>query len=410
MKIMHTSDWHLGKRLGEFSRLEEQKEVLDEICSISDLEKVQMVLIAGDLFNSYNPSVEAMELFYQTLKRLSDEGKRAVIAIAGNHDMPERIEAPNPLAKECGIILSGLPHSIASPFYLSSGLRITDSGPGWVQLKIPQVEVPVNLLLTPYANEFRMRTYLGSENQDETLREILSNKWHRNLHEIANNQSVNILIAHLYMISNEGEPLEEPLDEEKPILTPGGASAVFTRQLPLDLHYVALGHLHRRHTLDGCAFPVVYCGSPLSYSFSEAFQNKSVEIIEALPNLTTKHYSIGLTKGKRLVRKKFDSPEEAFQWLPHHTDCLLEMTLHTDMYLNAEITNHFHRLHPGIVQIIPEFPEESNLKEKEEIAPDPTGEIMELFKDYFRSIKQVPPDEETLDIFREIIANEGDNQ
>ncbi|HRC66949.1 MAG TPA: hypothetical protein PK976_03320, partial [Bacteroidales bacterium] len=99
-----------------------------------------------------------------------------------------------------------------------------------------------------------------------------------------------------------------------------------------------------------------------------------------------------------------------FQWLPHHTDCLLEMTLHTDIDLNAEITNHFHRLHPGIVQIIPEFPEESNLKEKEEIAPDPTGEIMELFKDYFRSIKQVPPDEETLDIFREIIANEGDNQ
>jgi hypothetical protein len=119
--------------------------------------------------------------------------------------------------------LIGLPHSIASPFYLSSGLRITASGPGWVQLRIPGVDHLVHLLLTPYANEFRMKTFLGSENQDETLREILSNNWHANLQEMANYQSVNILMAHLYMISSEDEPLEEPLDEEKPILTPGGA-------------------------------------------------------------------------------------------------------------------------------------------------------------------------------------------
>lgn len=410
MKILHTSDWHLGKRLGEFSRFEEQKEVLDEICSIANEENVKMVLIAGDLFDSYNPSVEVMGLFYQTLKRLSDDGRRAIIAIAGNHDMPERIEAPNPLAKECGIILSGLPHSIASPFYLSSGLRITASGPGWVQLRIPGVDHLVHLLLTPYANEFRMKTYLGSENQDETLREILSNNWHANLQEMANYQSVNILMAHLYMISSEDESLEEPLDEEKPILTPGGASPIFIKQLPPNLHYVALGHLHRRHTLEGCAFPVVYCGSPLSYSFSEAFQNKSVEIIEAQPNQTTKHYSVVLTKGKPLIRKKFNSPEEAFQWLPNHTDCLLEMTLHTDMYLNPEILHQFHQLHPGIVQIIPEFSEELKLVENEDLSPSPNAEIIELFKDYFRSIQQVPPDEETLALFREIIANEEDNQ
>ncbi|HAL64968.1 MAG: Exonuclease SbcD, partial [Bacteroidetes bacterium 38_7] len=339
-----------------------------------------------------------------------DDGRRAVIAIAGNHDMPERIEAPNPLAKECGIILLGLPHSIASPFYLSSGLRITASGPGWVQLRIPGVDHLVHLLLTPYANEFRMKTYLGSENQDETLKEILSNNWHANLQEMANYQSVNILMAHLYMISSEDELLEEPLDEEKPILTPGGASPIFIKQLPPNLHYVALGHLHRRHTLEGCAFPVVYCGSPLSYSFSEAFQNKSVEIIEAQPNQTTKHYSVGLTKGKPLIRKKFNSPEEAFQWLPNHMDCLLEMTLHTDMYLNSEILHQFHQLHPAIVQIIPEFSEELKLVENEDLSPSPNAEIIELFKDYFRSIQQVPPDEETLALFREIIANEEDNQ
>ena len=98
MIILHTSDWHLGKRLDEFSRIEEQNEVLQEICDIADNENANVIIIAGDLFDTFNPPTEAVELFYKTLKKLSKNGNRAVIALAGNHDSPERIEAPDPLA------------------------------------------------------------------------------------------------------------------------------------------------------------------------------------------------------------------------------------------------------------------------------------------------------------------------
>src|ERR1035437_3612263 len=112
MKILHTSDWHLGKRLESFSRFEEQKAVLSEICEIADREQVNAIIISGDLFDTFNPPVEAMDLFYKTLKRLANNGQRAVIALAGNHDSPDRIEAPEPLARECGILLAGYPNSL----------------------------------------------------------------------------------------------------------------------------------------------------------------------------------------------------------------------------------------------------------------------------------------------------------
>src|SRR5690606_20256230 len=109
MKILHTGDWHLGKRLDHFSRLDEQRAVLSEICEIADKEKVDAVIVAGDLFDAFNPPVEAMELLYRTLRKLSHEGRRPVIAIAGNHDSADRIDAPDTLARECGILFIGYP-------------------------------------------------------------------------------------------------------------------------------------------------------------------------------------------------------------------------------------------------------------------------------------------------------------
>lgn len=101
MKILHTADWHLGKRLDNFNRLEEQIAVLKEICQIADDQAVDAVIIAGDIFDTFNPPVEAIELLYKTLKRLTKKSKRPVIAIAGNHDSPSRIDSPDPLAREC---------------------------------------------------------------------------------------------------------------------------------------------------------------------------------------------------------------------------------------------------------------------------------------------------------------------
>ena len=134
MRILHTSDWHLGKRLDDFSRLEEQRAVLQEIREVADREEVDVVLVAGDLFDTFNPPTEAVELLYKTLKGLTNDGRRPVIAIAGNHDSPDRIESPDPLARECGIIFTGYPHSIVPPFALDSGLKVLRSDEGFVEL------------------------------------------------------------------------------------------------------------------------------------------------------------------------------------------------------------------------------------------------------------------------------------
>ena len=137
MKILHTADWHLGKRLDSFYRLEEQKLVLNEICEIADEQAVDAIIVAGDLFDAFNPPVEAIELLYKTLKRLTNNGKRPVIAIAGNHDSPTRIDSPDPLARECGILFMGLPNTQVQTLQLEDGFEITNTDEGFMEFKIP---------------------------------------------------------------------------------------------------------------------------------------------------------------------------------------------------------------------------------------------------------------------------------
>ena len=137
MKILHTSDWHLGKKLERFSRVDEQKNVMEEIVRIADEENVDAILIAGDLFDTGNPPVEAVELYYRTLIQLSKKGVRPVIAIAGNHDSPERIEAPDPLARECGILFVGNPDTCPPVFTVSdTGLTLINTQEGYAEFRI----------------------------------------------------------------------------------------------------------------------------------------------------------------------------------------------------------------------------------------------------------------------------------
>ena len=114
LKILHTADWHLGKRLQEYTRIAEQKLVLDEICQVADQEEVDLVLLAGDIFDAFNPSHESVELLYKTLRRLSKNGMRPVVAISGNHDSTQFVEAPDPLARELGILFYSRYDSIIS--------------------------------------------------------------------------------------------------------------------------------------------------------------------------------------------------------------------------------------------------------------------------------------------------------
>lgn len=402
MKILHTADWHLGKRLEQFSRLEEQTTVLTEICDIADAQQVDAVIIAGDLFDTFNPATEAVDLFYKTLKKLTNNGKRLVVAIAGNHDSPERIEAPDPLARECGIVFSGFPTTAVPVFKLESGLEITKSVPGFIEAKLPNTEFPLRMILTPYANEYRMKTFLGIEDSESELRQILQEHWKNIADAHCNENGINLLVTHLFMVKN-GEPMPDEPEEEKPINHVGGAQAVYTSNVPEQIQYVALGHLHRPFQMDATPCPVVYSGSPLSYSFSEAEQQKFVNILHAEPGKPIHYEQIPLQAGKRLIRHRVEGANEALEWLDQHPDTLIELTLVTESYLTATERKAILTAHDGIVAIIPEIRAAGDAPTERKTI-DLNQEMDELFKDYFLAKTRQPINEELLALFQEIKA------
>lgn len=407
MKILHTSDWHLGKRLNMFSRLPEQIEVMEEICEIAEKEKVDAVIIAGDLFDTFNPSSDAAELFYSTVKRLSDNGNRAVIAIAGNHDSPDRVEAPQPLARKTGIIFVGYPDSYVKPFALENGLSVKTSEPGFIELTLPNHDYPLRLILTPYANEYRLKTFLGNENSEEELRELLQKKWQLLADTYCDTEGVNMLVTHLFVIPKGETPPPEP-EDEKPILHAGGAQAVYTCNIPAQMQYVALGHLHRKQQTASSPCPVVYSGSPLAYSFSEAQQQKKVIVLDIKPKKEVEINEITLQKGRTLLKKKLNGTQEAIQWLTANPEALVEITIATDNYLTGEERKAIHQSHNGIMAIIPEIIN-ADLEDSTKAASiDLSRNIEELFITYFESVKQESPNEEILDLFKEIVAQGGE--
>jgi len=167
MRILHTSDWHLGRSLEQISRLEEQREFIDSLVRIADKEDVDLVLVAGDIYDTYNPSAAAEELFYEAMDRLGGKSGRAVIVIAGNHDNPDRLCAASPLAYKNGIILLGYPGSDAGGYKTSAeGINIADSGPGWLELSLPRCSHNAVIITMPFPSESRLEELL-SEKADE---------------------------------------------------------------------------------------------------------------------------------------------------------------------------------------------------------------------------------------------------
>ncbi|KFF08170.1 metallophosphoesterase family protein [Chryseobacterium luteum] len=399
MKILHTADWHLGKRLDRFSRLEEQISAMEEIISIADEEDVDLILVAGDLFDNFTPGVETAELFYKTLKRLSQNGERPVIAISGNHDSPNLINAPDPLARECGIILIGHPKAEILPFG-TGHFQIVNSKEGFIELAFVNIDFPVRILHTPYANEVRLKEYFG-ENKEEEINKVLSETWKELADQFCDTSGVNLLTAHLYMNKRGAEILEEP-DGEKPIKI-GNADLIFSDSIPNQIQYTALGHLHAFQNIGTQEKPVVYSSSPLCYSFSEAGQTKYISIVEAEPGQPVSFIKKPLKSGRKLVRKTFTSVEDSVQWLTKNPYTFIELTLESETFLTSDERRMIYQSHNGIVHLIPKV-KSKGLTEQESPEINLNQDIEPLFRDYFKSKNGgQEANEELMNLFNEIL-------
>lgn len=399
--ILHTADWHLGKRLGSIARIDEQKIVLDEICAIAHARNVDAVVIAGDIFDTFNPPTEAIELLYSTLKRLSNKGARPVIVIAGNHDSPDRIEAPNPLARDNGIIFIGNPKSTYITGSADTLFQIRKSHENFIEITCASGEL-LRIITAPFANEHRLQEAFMHDKETELV-SFITNYWHTIAQSHCDAKGVNILVGHHLCLPVGETHVTEP-DDEKPIQA---ISALLPPScIPKQIQYVALGHLHRYQKIHSNP-PIIYSGSPLAYSFSEAMQKKHVVLVELEPHTEAQITPIELQSPRILIKKTCNSCNEAIQWLAENQHCYVELTIVSDTYLRPADVSQLHQTHEGIVSIIPIV---TNNNQEHTVANIPTHDksIDELFEDYFMSKKngQKPSDEIKL-LFKRILAQEN---
>jgi exonuclease SbcD len=278
MRILHTADWHVGKTLKGRGRLDEQERVLREIVGIAREQAVDLVLVAGDLYDTAAPNAHAQSLVVRTLLGLARDAQ--VVAIAGNHDHGPALDAYRPLANAAGITLVGSP-------------RTADNG-GLLQLTAGGEKVTVAVL--PFlsqryavsAAELIART--PGENTgayDQRLRDILAT-----LTAGFRDDAVNLVAAHLTVIGGAfggGERAAQSIFEY----------AVPATIFPVDAHYVALGHLHRRQRMDA-ACPVHYSGAPLAVDFGEQENTPVVCLVEASPGTPARVTDVPITTARRL--------------------------------------------------------------------------------------------------------------
>ena len=309
MKILHTSDWHIGKRLLNRERLDEQKEVLDEIIEICDREGVELIVVAGDIFDTYTPSAEAERLFYSKIKKMVGKDRAAVI-ISGNHDDGVRLSAAAPLSEEQGVYIVGNERKI-TPFGDESRLVRPISGGKGYAIFVNGKGEKVYLSFLPYPNEARFK-----EEKSELPFVEQMQKWMEDGTRGNAEQLPSVFVGHLFVAGGAVSESEREIDL-------GGARAVPVEILPR-CDYIALGHLHKKqHMGKGHCY---YSGSPLQYAFDER-ADKGVKVFDLTADGVKDLRDIPLTKGRKLIRLEADGVESALALLQSYPDDLVEMKI-----------------------------------------------------------------------------------
>ena len=309
MKILHTSDWHIGKRLINRERLDEQTEVLDEIVEICDREGVELVIIAGDVFDTYTPSAEAERLFYSKIKLVAGEN-RAVVIVSGNHDDGVRLSAAAPLSQEQGIYIIGNERRMFAFGDTVRPVRPIASGKGYATFVNEKGE-RVFLSFLPYPNEARFKEEKSELPYVEQMQKWIEEGESGNVDKLPS-----VFVGHLFVAGGAVSDSEREIDL-------GGARAIPVEALPKS-DYIALGHLHKKqHMGKGHCY---YSGSPLQYAFDER-ADKGVKVFDLTADGVQDLHDVPLTKGKKLVRLQADDVESALTLLQAYPDELVEMKL-----------------------------------------------------------------------------------
>lgn len=370
MKIMHLSDLHIGKKVNEYSMLQDQIYILKEILRIINNEKVETVIIAGDVYDRSLPPNEALELFDEFLYQLSGRNVN-VFVISGNHDSPERISYGGRMMTENKIFLSPVYDGNVKPITLND-----DYG-------------EVNFYLLPFVRPADIRRYFPDENIEnytDAVKVAIDNM------NVDFNER-NILVTHQFVTGAE-------LSESEDIIV-GGTDNV-SGEVFDGFDYVALGHIHREQTVG--KDNIRYCGTPLKYSFSEAKNIKSVTILDFNDKGNIEYSKIPLTpfRDMREIRGTYYELTLKSSYESTNTEDYLHITL-TDEEDIPDAIGKLRSIYPNIMKL-----DYDNLRTRGSGTVDAIENIeskspFELFADLFKQQNNQDMSEEQEEIMRNLI-------
>ena len=381
MRILHTSDWHIGHRLYERRRLEEHRQFLDWLLTTLQENAIDVLLVAGDIFDSALPSSEATDLYYQFLFRLYRETRTHAVITAGNHDSPMRLAAPREFLRMGRIHVVGVASEAAD-----------------CVVNLPSESPSVSIAAVPYLSENEL-PHISFETEPERVeryRERLK-AFYRQCVECMPPGLPKILIGHLFVHGGKVG------DSERNIQI-GGATAMQISDFPDDVTYVALGHLHRPHAISGANYRVQYAGSPLPLRFNEANYAKKVYLLDVPTSgdVRVEEIEIPIFKELRTVAGNLDevglmamSPE----WDGKYIQVQLKLE-RPEVGISDRIREMFHQRGGEVLSVEVELPTQT---ERPEIPIEEMREPTEIFEQFYKEKFNENPDELMMKTFDELL-------
>jgi DNA repair protein SbcD/Mre11 len=386
MKILHTSDWHLGKRLGRYDRSDEFAAALAEVARIADEHAVDLVMVSGDVWDRPIPPMDALTMGFDALLKLAT--RRPVVAVAGNHDSPELFEVLAPLLRPRNVFLVG---DVKRP---TGGALI---GPD--ELGAPAVVAAFPFLREGRVVDFMLEAGTWYRAYADRVAAITA-AYNEALVADAGSDAVPLLMAH-FLVSGVRLDHSSPRGERE--LHMGDAYTATSQAIPAGPQYVAMGHIHAPQRVPGSPVPAEYAGSLLPLDFGEAGETKRVVIVDVAPGQLATIESVPLVSGRPLVRVTgtWDDIEAR---APELAGSFLELAVKssgTDTTLAERARAAF----PYLVKVRALRPAEDG--ERPGLAKGHRS-LDELYGDYYRREHEEDPPEDLLALLREVLEEATD--
>lgn len=401
MRILHTGDWHLGKNLEGASRMDEQELFLNDFVDIVEKNKVDLVIIAGDVYDNSNPPARAEKMFYDTLKKLSKNGERLILVIAGNHDNPERLVAAGPLAMEHGIIMSGTPKTVIQCGEYGQH-KVINSGEGFIEVEINNEKAVI--LTVSYPSEKRLNEVLyGEMDSDEdrvkTYGERIKSLFY-SLEKNYRSDTINLVVSHLFAMGSEEGGSERSIQL-------GGSYIVNGSCFPKEAQYIALGHVHKPQIVPGTNKKARYSGSPLHYNKKEINITKKCFIIDVKANEECVVNEIELKIYKPIEIWKCESISDAIDKCEENKDrnCWVYLEVKCDRYIREDEIKKMKGIKKDILEIIPKLQSD---EENESAVTIQEKSFEEIFREFYKKERNIEADDEVVNLLLKLVSEEGD--